>query len=665
MLAGRIFTGNPVVVLPGPGWFESAGHWQVRGEASLVCVVEHTPATPLVVTISIAEPRIPFTILWDDEVVTSRMKSVADGSFEVAIDPKRLTPGPHELTFLTHHVEDRPAFSDLGYRIGEARRSFLVRDRLRYFYASSLLSRGVTSIDKLDTLGGFLFEGPQTQTLVAENRGRRFSTTIENGSFDDAEFVITAGAAAQSVRLRPFERRSVAFALPTGANTLGLTVRGHGDGMFLWGAPLVEPDARDERPPIVLITLDTVRKDALGPYGGDRAKTPALTAFAEQASVYDNAYSTSSWTLPAHASIFTGFYPSRHGAGVLLKHLGAEHRTLAEELRNGGYDTAGFAGGLLCRFPSGLAQGFLTYRDPEGFETADAALTENIVARLAASKNAPLFLFANYFGSHFPFEGVTPTKDGSLTPLFELAIAGDSNAWERIVRGEVAASADDLQALRAAYLANVSSTDAEMAKLFDALRRAGLYDDAMIVVVSDHGELLGERGFFMHGSRVDDELVAVPLMIKWPRQKRGTRERELVSIVDLFPTILRAAGLTAPPSDGIDLSRASASALSAREAIVIEEHERPFHPFYPNMKIDTDLFRLQTRERMMIVTNSAKICHLPGPAGWREVDCASPEAADMPSIPELVRDSFRATPRSHREMDDEQIQNLRSLGYLQ
>jgi arylsulfatase A-like enzyme len=347
---------------------------------------------------------------------------------------------------------------------------------------------------------------------------------------------------------------------------------------------------------------------------------------------------------------------------VNAQHLGAHHRTLAELVRDAGYDTAGFAGGLLCGFPSGLAQGFLTYRDPEGFKTPDAVLTEKAAARIAKATRTPLFLFANYFGAHFPFR---PSRaNAAATPVFQLAISGDSSAWDRVVGGEVAPGPGDLDAMRTAYLAGVSGTDAEVSKLFDALRKADLYDRALIVVVADHGELLGEHGFFMHGSRLDDELVAVPLMIKWPHQQGGNRERELVSIVDLFPTILAVAGADAPPSDGIDLSAAGARALAARRMIVAEEHERAFHPLYANMRIDRDLFRLQTRERMMLVTNRTTICHLPNGDSWRVVDCTAPEASDMPSVPELVRDSFRSEPRGRREMDEEQIRNLRSLGYL-
>ena len=656
-LSGRILTGEAVLVVPGPGWYESGGRWQVRGEASLVCMIQRVPAAPLAFLISFTGAPVPITILWDGVDVSAQLRAVPDRSFELVIDRTLLDLGTHELTLVAKRAGDRPTFASIGYRIGEKVESFRVSERLRYAYASSLLSRGVTGIDNLDTLGGFLFEGPQSRTLLAGD-GARFSATLENGSFAEAEFMVSD----RSVRLRPFERRNVSFDVASGSGTFGLAVRGDADGMFLWGAPLLEAKTSDERPPIVLITLDTVRRDALGPYGGDRELTPGLTAFARQASVYESAYSTSPWTLPAHASIFTGLYPSHHGAGVDAQHLGAHHRTLAELVRDAGYDTAGFAGGLLCAFPSGLAQGFLTYRDPEGFETPDAILTRKVATRIASAKRTPLFLFANYFGAHFPFGSASPST--ASTPLFQLAISGDSNAWERVVGGEIAPAAGDLDAMRAAYLAGVSGTDAEVSKLFDALRKAGLYDRALIVVVADHGELLGEGGFFMHGSRLDDALVAVPLMIKWPHQRIGTRERELVSIVDLFPTILAAAGVDAPPSDGIDLSPAGAGALAARRMIVAEEHERAFHPLYANMRIDRDLFRLQTRERMMLVTNRTTICHLPDGDSWRAVDCTAAEAADMPSIPELVRDSFRSEPRGHREMDEEQIRNLRSLGYL-
>lgn len=658
-LPGRVVSDRAVIVLPGPGWFDDGGRWQVRGEASLICFVDRSPETPLV--FSFSAPLSSMTILCDDRDVTGSVRA-GEREVELRLDSEALSPGPHELTFLTKESGVPIRFDSLGYRLGDAREEFRVADRLRYSYASSLLSRGVTGINSLDLLGGFLFDGRQRLELPG-GAATRFTTTLENGSFSPAEFVVASASGEQRVRVPPFERRASAFALPE-RQRVTLSVLGDESGMFLWGAPLLQRDSRDRDSPIVIVTLDTVRRDVLGPYGGNPARTPALTAFAREATVYTAAYSTTSWTLPAHASIFTGLYQSRHGAGVTANHLGAQHRTLAESLRDRGYDTAGFAGGLLCKFRSGLAQGFLTYRDPNGFETPDAELTNHVLARMAAPRGgAPLFLFVNYFGSHFPYEAPQAIAD-AVTPPFRRALRGDGEAWERIVAGEVKATGEDVRALRDAYLASVSTTDTQLARLFRALRERGLYDDALIIVVSDHGELLGEGGLFMHGSRLDDELVAVPLLIKWPGQKTGARDDGLVSIVDLFPTVLAVAGVPSPRSDGIDLAPAGAESRARRRAVIVEEHETPFHPLYPNMKIDAKIFRLQERMRMMMVMRNGRVCHLPEGSRWRAVDCTAPEASDMPSVPELVRTSLSTSPGGRREMDEEQIRNLRALGYL-
>jgi arylsulfatase A-like enzyme len=239
---------------------------------------------------------------------------------------------------------------------------------------------------------------------------------------------------------------------------------------------------------------------------------------------------------------------------------------------------------------------------------------------------------------------------------------GDGEAWNALVDRLIKPTNSDVLAIRRTYEAGVADTDAELGRLLAGLRHRGLYDDALVIVVADHGELLGEGGLFSHTSRLDEALVEVPLIVKWPRQTRGTRVDQLVSIVDLFPTILAAAGLRAPPSDGIDL--ADAARLAARPFVIAEEHDRPWHRLLPAMKIDDDLVRVQTRDGFMTITNHGRSCHERRLVGWRDAACADLGGGTALEIPEpvlaSVGDRREGTPR----VTDEQLRSLRALGYI-
>lgn len=240
---------------------------------------------------------------------------------------------------------------------------------------------------------------------------------------------------------------------------------------------------------------------------------------------------------------------------------------------------------------------------------------------------------------------------------------GDGIEWNRLVDREIEATAADREAIRRAYLAAVSETDAEVGRLLGELKRLGLFDDALVIITADHGELLGEGGFFSHATRLDDDLVEIPLLVKWPGQSSGTVESELVSLVDLFPTILSAAGLRAPPSDGLDL-RLERDAIAQRSYVVSEEHDRPSHRLFESMKISRDLARLQTRRGFRLVTAEGSSCHVRRWAGWREVDCESGDSRAAPEVPLFLARSMGEGRTGRPELSEEQVRNLRALGYI-
>ncbi|MGH0037958.1 MAG: sulfatase [Myxococcota bacterium] len=314
--------------------------------------------------------------------------------------------------------------------------------------------------------------------------------------------------------------------------------------------------AEPPRPDVVLITLDTTRADHLGVYGYPRGTSPELDAFAVEAVVHDRAWSTAPWTLPSHASMLTGKWPTSHGARYLrgerpgentaslgdvmprvskrsfrVNRLVESHRTLAEILQERGYATAAFAGGHWLAPEFGLLQGY-AHQDcrtkrPEG-RPADE-INRAVADWLdGIPPERPMHLLVNYFDAHDPY---TPAE-------------ADMLPRETLPEGLTPRYAEMIDA----YDAEIRFMDRHLGALFDLLRAKGRFDDALIIVVADHGEQFGEHGREGHGPWLDEELLRVPLVVRFPGGRDGGRRAaEPVSVVDLLPLVAEEVGF-APPA---------------------------------------------------------------------------------------------------------------------
>ncbi|MFO0981351.1 MAG: sulfatase [Planctomycetota bacterium] len=278
---------------------------------------------------------------------------------------------------------------------------------------------------------------------------------------------------------------------------------------------------------IVLITLDTTRADHLGVYGHAGGVSPSTDALAAESEVFEHAISPSSWTLPAHASLFTGKLPTAHGAeyaknGPLLlaaalpdEDLG-EYRargldrgevTLAERLRQAGYATHAVVAGPWLKRVFGLDAGFATY-DDQGINHVNGRpaneVTDAAIAWLRQQASQPFFLFLNYYDAHAPYLPPPAAKERFFDPL------------------PAAAKQDSMQAANALYDAEIWFADQHVGRLFAFLKETGRWDDTLIVVTADHGDLLGEHGRFGHGRSVTQAEIHVPLIIKQPRSRAAS-----------------------------------------------------------------------------------------------------------------------------------------------
>lgn len=324
--------------------------------------------------------------------------------------------------------------------------------------------------------------------------------------------------------------------------------------------------ARNRPPNIVLITLDTTRSDHLGIYGYAGADTPQIDRFALQAVVYENAYSTSSWTLPSHASLFTGLLPMQHGAqtapdgnstdlGYTVRSLAESFVTLAEILSDAGYRTAAVVAGPAMRRELGVAQGFDHYdddlRSPGAlFNGRRAELVANRAIRITREfGEGPFFLFVNFFDAHAPYRP-PPPHDRGLREFDEgpFVMAGVERLRAELAGAEPSSpqpwERETAEAMIDGYDAELSYLDIHLGRLLTALESSA---PVLVAITSDHGESFGEHGYTSHGAHLYEDNIRVPLIVRYPDGAgAGTRITTPVQNHRLFATLLRAAGLTLP-----------------------------------------------------------------------------------------------------------------------
>ncbi len=297
---------------------------------------------------------------------------------------------------------------------------------------------------------------------------------------------------------------------------------------------------------IILISLDTLRADHLGTYGYHRDTSPAIDAFAKEGIVFENAAVQSSWTLPSHMSIMTSLYPSFHGVTKKSSRLADNHVTLADLLRKGGYQTAAFTDGGNVGSVFGFNRGFDLYED----EWVGIANTIPKVEKWLDEKGSqPFFLFIHCYDIHSPYNPPLPYSAlfhdfpyrGNLVPSTPTLLSTAHNK-----EGASKVTDEDIRHFIALYDGGIRYTDDHIGGFLTYLQEAGLYDDSLIIITSDHGEEFMEHGAFSHWQLYYRPNLHVPLIMHIPGSSgKEIRIAELVQSIDLLPTILESAGLPA------------------------------------------------------------------------------------------------------------------------
>lgn len=323
---------------------------------------------------------------------------------------------------------------------------------------------------------------------------------------------------------------------------------------------------------ILLVTLDTTRADHLGCYGYFRETTPVIDALAREAILFENVVSPMSTTLPAHVSLFTGTRTLRHGiqanAGIdgspFVSRPGA--RSLAEMLAAAGYRTAAFVSASTLKDHTGIQQGFETFDQPEAGERRANATTDAALDWLATRPAGPFFLWVHYFDPHAPYDPLPEFRDRFT----------EDEALERAIDSRGVSEALRARALWATnrYDGEVLFMDAQLGRLFDGLREAGVWTPSAVVLTGDHGEGLGQHDWLEHG-RIYNEQLFVPLLIKLPGGRGGgRREAGLAGLIDVVPTLTLALDLPIPLEDVAQFQGRDLLGGNPREYVLSERVHR-------------------------------------------------------------------------------------------
>lgn len=414
------------------------------------------------------------------------------------------------------------------------------------------------------------------------------------------------------------------------------------DPMMLSSRPL-------EGPNVILLCIETLRRDHMSLYGYERETTPFLEELAKECVVFESAFSQSSWTRPSVASLLSGLYPSQHLARISLDRLSDSVATLPEAFREAGYQTIGLCTNELISRPAfNYDQGFDLFID-EGMGLAQH-VRQDFVDWLEGPAREPFFAFIHLFDPHGPY-----TAPGDLTDRFvSTDYYGPLKDWNPLTDWKLndteGLTRTDAQFVRDRYDAEILYTDMVLRRFVEDLKRSGVWDRTLLVLTSDHGEEFLEHGRWGHGHDLHPEKLRVPLMIKLPESDSGgTRTDTLASGVDIAPTILETVDL--PGADGLPgvnlLDRLNGE-LDARRYHIAE--------FFGAKCVSKDPIRYELlREQYAIIDDSLQYIEEHNREGeqrlWlfdlREDPLAQKDIAQ--SAPERLRSVARLLKRRYRE----------------
>ncbi len=387
-----------------------------------------------------------------------------------------------------------------------------------------------------------------------------------------------------------------------------------------------------EPPPVFIISIDTLRSDRLPVYGYDAVATPAIDQFRSDGILFERAFSSVPMTLPSHTTILSGAQPYRHGVRDNIGYtIGEDLPMIQEILQRSGYQTGAAVSSYVLRSDTGISRGFSFYDDEMTEAPVDTISSWQRNGEESAGKlegwidsvtGRKIFGFLHIYEPHYPY---TPPEP-----------------W--------ATDVDD------AYDGEVARSDEIVGRFLDFLREKSLYEESLIVILSDHGEGLGDHGELEHGVFLYREAIQVPLLVKLPGNRRaGETVAAPVSLTDIFPTVLALTGIEPPDQpEGIDLL----GEIPADRAIYSET-------FYPRLHYGwSELFsKIDNRHHLIDAPVVELYDYQRDPAERDNI------AAEQRRLVAAMREQLRSTVAAHpfsepAVADPEDLAKLESLGYL-
>jgi arylsulfatase A-like enzyme len=413
---------------------------------------------------------------------------------------------------------------------------------------------------------------------------------------------------------------------------------------------------------VILISVDTLRADHLSCYDYERTTSPEICEFFASGIKFTQAISQSGWTAPAHASMFTGLYPGKHGVsyGPKIPRL-TGHDTIFSLLRSHGYYTVALHGGGYVR--PVIARSDLDVDRRISLRSDLAALFDEALAGNAASQ--PFFLFLHGYDMHTPY---SPRKNLFLPVDRELSARARQNEFcryedlpdrSRRLRPEsVPESREVQQYIEALYDSEIREVDESLGRFFAHLEKSELLDDTIVILTSDHGEEFWDHGSCEHVKTVYNELLRVPLFLRIPGSSARTSRSPVAASISILPTVLDVLALPIPP--GIDgkslLDDESRMIFSESQFHYDGEHRRHF-------SVVKDEFKL------MLDANhgTAELYNLEADRREKQNLLGSPAEPNVQSL-QYALDAFIARDTSDTaspvEMDEQTLRELRELGYI-
>ena len=442
-------------------------------------------------------------------------------------------------------------------------------------------------------------------------------------------------------------------------------------------------NAQTSLPNIMIIIMDTVRQDRLSCYNYDRDTTPNLKKLAEKSRVYYNTYSTSSWTNPAHASLFTGLYPIAHNTTQENWKLSQNLKTLAEILRDVGFETFGIVeNGILGKhngFDQGFSRYYETWRKNMSSDSENIALSYFRKCIRERNTKKPFFMFVNFISPHNPYNAPFEFRNRFVS---NPSIEYNSNLWQWYYLGKMEFTEEELQHLNELYEAEILYVDYLIGKIINELKSNNLWGNTVFIITSDHGENIGDHDHMDHVFSLYESTIKIPLIIYYPKLfLPHSKDWDVVQLTDIFPTVLRIVGIDSEvyPSQGFDLLKKN----SRKDRIIFTEYYYPnqaMRAFKEQFRSNPNLDKYKRRIKSIIYENKKLVWGTDGKYELYDLAIDPDEEHNLIDkkinlkqemlnkletiVSKFTLDDEKQSGKPGSILDKETEEALRSLGYL-